>query len=54
MIEKIYLDIFEKLIDYNAPILFIITKTPYDNTKKSADKKKEKKEKVTKIRLKMQ
>ena len=51
VIEKIYLDIFEKLIDYNVPILFIITKTPYDNTKKSADKMKRKKRESDKNKI---
>ena len=51
VIEKIYLDIFEKLIDYNVPILFIITKTPYDNTKKSAEKKKRKKRESDKNKI---
>ena len=34
--------IFEKLIDYNIPILFVITHTPYDIRKISTDKKTEK------------
>jgi len=34
--------IFEKLIDYNIPILFVITHTPYDIRKKSKNKNTEK------------
>ena len=34
--------IFEKLIDYNIPILFVITHTPYDIRKKSKNTNTEK------------
>ena len=46
VIKKSISKIFEKLIDFNVPILFIITHTPYDIRKKSKNKKAEKERKI--------
>ena len=42
IVEEMENKLFEKLIEFNIPILFIITKTPYDPDKKSKNKKTEK------------
>jgi len=42
IVEEMENKLFEELIEFNIPILFIITKTPYDPDKKSKNKKTEK------------
>ena len=46
IVEEGEFKLFENLIDYNIPIIFLITKTPYDPDEKINNKKMEKERKI--------